>query len=87
MKEPQKNGFCSVACATVGYHSSSFVRQVRINTISPVLEFTKAYILLSTKRTLGVATISCSDHGVAQMRELEYTKVVIPAVTEGLIKF
>lgn len=36
----------------------------------------------STKRILGCATVSRKDHAIAQTRELEATKVVIPQVLE-----
>ena len=45
------------------------------------------YILYSTKRILGIAMLSRADHSVAQTRELECTKVILPRIIDELSKF
>ena len=41
-------------------------------------------IIMSTKKIVGVSTVSRSDHGVAQTRELVCTKFVLPqAIARG----
>jgi len=40
----------------------------------------------SIKRILRVSTLLCSDHSVAETRELEFTKDILQAVIDGLSK-
>ena len=40
--------------------------------------------IFSMKRILGISTLSREDHSVAQTRELECTKVVLPRVIDEL---
>ena len=40
--------------------------------------------IFSTKRILGISTLSREDHSIAQTRELECTKVVLPRVIDEL---
>ena len=50
-----------------------------IFTISGMLLFS-IFNYYSTHRIVGISTISHSDHRIAQTRELECTKVVLPQV-------
>ena len=45
------------------------------------------YILYSTKRILGIATLSRADYSVTQTREVECTKVILPRIIDELSKF
>jgi hypothetical protein len=43
------------------------------------------YNLRSTKKIVAISTVSRSDHGVAQTRELACTKVAVPkAIARGM---
>ena len=87
MKEPQKNSSAQLLVQLLVTTLPCLSGRLESIQFLQFLNLLRLTFLLSTKHTLGMATISRSDHGVAQTRELEYTKVVIPAVTEGLIKF
>ncbi len=46
------------------------------------------YFLSSTKKIVGISTVSRTDHGVAQTRELQCTKIAVPqAIARGVAPF
>ena len=59
---------------------------MHISSKCPCLSACKPIIYFNTNRIVGIATLSRQDHRVAQIREVAFTKIVLPQViSRGLL--